>query len=221
MNAAEAAVAEDAHDVAALRALAPRGRRWHPRRAGRRRLCPPPSSPASASRDSSRSSGAELFQARHLRQPPPRRRRRRRRPVRSGTHCAGSCCCAARRWPRSSRCGYLMPQRAQRLANRGRMMAEVVHHRHAAGDAAHFHAALDAFEGVERGLDLLVLQAAMLGAGDHRQRVAHVEFAHQVQVELEAGNLELGRRRPVADVEGLRRRCLRRGRSASPGNASR
>ena len=83
------------------------------------------------------------------------------------------------------------------------MMAEVVHHRHAAGDAAHFHAALDAFEGVEGGLDLLVLEAAMLGARDDRQRVAHVEFADEVQVELEAGNLELGRRRAVADVEGL------------------
>ena len=28
-------------------------------------------------------------------------------------------------------------------------------------------------------------------------------LAHEVGVELEAGNLELGRRRPVADVEGL------------------
>ena len=82
-------------------------------------------------------------------------------------------------------------QRAQRLANRRRMMAEIVHHRHAAGDAAHFHAALDAFERVERGLDLVVLQAAMLGAGDHGQRVAHVQFAHQVQVKLEAGDFEL------------------------------
>ena len=43
----------------------------------------------------------------------------------------------------------------------------------------------------------------MLGAGDDRQGVAHVQFAHQVGVELEAGDLELGRRRPVADVEGL------------------
>ena len=83
------------------------------------------------------------------------------------------------------------------------MMAEVIHDRHAAGDAADFHAALDAFEGVEGGLDLVVLEAAMFGARDDRQRVAHVEFAHEVGVELEAGNLELGRRRPVADVEGL------------------
>ena len=47
------------------------------------------------------------------------------------------------------------------------------------------------FERVEGGLDLLVLQPAMFGAGNHRQRVAHVQLADQVQVELEAGNLEL------------------------------
>src|ERR1035438_1086736 len=83
------------------------------------------------------------------------------------------------------------------------MMAEVVHHRHPAGDASDFHAALDAFEGVEGGLNLVVLEAAMLGAGDDRQRVPHVELAHEVRVELKAGNLELGSRRPIADVEGL------------------
>jgi hypothetical protein len=49
------------------------------------------------------------------------------------------------------------------------MMAKIVHHRHPAGDAAHFHAALDAFESVEGALNLFVGQAAMLGAGDHRQ----------------------------------------------------
>ena len=48
------------------------------------------------------------------------------------------------------------PQRFQRLANRRWVMAKVVHHGHAAHDAAHFHAALDAFERVERGLNLLV-----------------------------------------------------------------
>ena len=83
------------------------------------------------------------------------------------------------------------------------MMAEVVHHRHAARDAAHFHPALDALERVERGLDLLVFQPAMLGARDHRQRVPHVEFADQVQVEFEARDFKLGRRRAVADVEGM------------------
>ena len=94
-------------------------------------------------------------------------------------------------------------QRAQRLADGGRMMAEIVHHRHAAGDAAHFHAALDALERVEGGLNLLVGQAAMLGAGDDGQGVAHVEFADQVEMELEAGNFKLGGRRAVAQIEAL------------------
>ena len=89
------------------------------------------------------------------------------------------------------------------------MVAEVVHHRHAARDAAHFHPPFDAFEGVERGLDLMVFQPAMLGAGDDRQRVAHVEFAHQVQVEFEAGNLKFGGRRAVAEVKGADSCCFR------------
>ena len=83
------------------------------------------------------------------------------------------------------------------------MMAKIVHHRHAPGDAAHFHAALDAFESVEAGLNLLVGQAAMLGAGHHRQGVAHVEFPHQVEMKLEARNLKFARRRAVAQVEAV------------------
>ena len=65
-------------------------------------------------------------------------------------------------------------QRLQRLADGRWMMAEIVDHRHAARDAAHFHPPPDALERVEGRLDLLVLQPAMLGAGDHRQRVAGV-----------------------------------------------
>ena len=82
-------------------------------------------------------------------------------------------------------------------------MPEIVQHRHAPGDPAHFHPPLDAFEGVEGGLDLLVLQPAMFRARDHRQRIAHVQFAHKVRVELETRNLELGRSRSIADVESL------------------
>ena len=46
---------------------------------------------------------------------------------------------------------------------------------------------------VKGGLDLLVLQSAMLGAGHNGQGVAHVQFANQVQMELEAGNFKFGR----------------------------
>ena len=83
------------------------------------------------------------------------------------------------------------------------MMAEIVNHRHAARDAAHFHPALDALERVERGLDLLVLQPAMFRRADDRQRVAHVQFADQVQVKLEAGNFKLRRRRAETQVERM------------------
>ena len=43
----------------------------------------------------------------------------------------------------------------------------------------------------------------MLGAGDDRQRVPHVEFADQVQVELETRDFKLRRRRAVTQVEGV------------------
>ena len=52
-------------------------------------------------------------------------------------------------------------------------------------------------------MDLVVLEPAMLGASDDRQRVAHVQFADQVRMELEAGNFKFGSSRAVADVEGL------------------
>src|SRR5262249_2969355 len=55
------------------------------------------------------------------------------------------------------------------------------------------------------GLDLMVLQSAMLGASNHRQGIADIKFAHQVCVELETGDFELGCGRPVANVEGLHR----------------
>src|SRR4029079_11850560 len=83
-------------------------------------------------------------------------------------------------------------QSAERLADRRGMMAEVVDHRDAAGDAAHFHPALDAFEGIEGGLDLMILQAAMLGAGDDGERIADVQFADKVQMKLETRDLKLG-----------------------------
>src|SRR4051812_20430672 len=45
-------------------------------------------------------------------------------------------------------------QGAERFANRGRMMPEIINDSDAAADATHFHAALDSFEGVEGGLNL-------------------------------------------------------------------
>ncbi len=96
-------------------------------------------------------------------------------------------------------------QRAQRLADSRRVMPEVVHHRDAAGNTPHFHAPFDPLEGVECRLDLLVLQAAVLGAGDHGQRIAHIQFSDQVDVKLETRNLKLRRRRSITQVECLDR----------------
>jgi hypothetical protein len=47
-------------------------------------------------------------------------------------------------------------QRAQGFANRRRVVAKVVHHRHAAGDAPDLHSAFDALERVEGRLNLFV-----------------------------------------------------------------
>ena len=51
-------------------------------------------------------------------------------------------------------------QGLQRLANRRRVMAEIINHRDPTGHTFDFHAPLDAFERVERRLDLLVGKAA-------------------------------------------------------------
>ena len=102
------------------------------------------------------------------------------------------------------RCVGVAPaQRAQGFADGGGMMAKIVHHRDAAGHAAHFHAPPHAFEGVEGGLDLFVGQSAMLGGGDDGQGVAHVELAHQIEMEFEAGDFKLGGGGAVAQIEGV------------------
>jgi len=67
------------------------------------------------------------------------------------------------------------------------MMSEIVHYSHTATHAAHFHAALDAFESVERRLNLGVLQAAVLGAADHGQRIANIQFTKEIQSNLKLG----------------------------------
>ena len=50
----------------------------------------------------------------------------------------------------------------------------------------------------------LVLQPAMLGAGDHRQRVADVQFADEIEMKFETGNFKL-RRCCVVEVERMDR----------------
>ena len=70
----------------------------------------------------------------------------------------------------------------ERFPDGGRVMAKIIHHRYSARNTTHFHPALDAFEGVECGLDLLVFQAAVFRAGNDSQRVPHIQFANQVQM---------------------------------------
>ena len=83
------------------------------------------------------------------------------------------------------------------------MMAEIVNHRHAARDAAHFHPPLDALERVERGLDLFVGKPAMFRRRDDGERVADVQFADKIQMKFEAGNLKFRRRRAETQIERL------------------
>src|SRR5579862_952067 len=83
------------------------------------------------------------------------------------------------------------------------MMAKIVNDRNAPRNPPNFHAALNAFEGAESGLDLVVFEPTVFGAGHHGQSVAHIEFTQEIGMELEAGNLKLGRGWPITDVEGL------------------
>jgi hypothetical protein len=92
-------------------------------------------------------------------------------------------------------------QRAQGLPDRGGMVAEIINHRHAPGDAFYFHAPLDTLEGVKGGLNLLVREPAMFRRADHRQSVPHVQLTHQIQVKFEAGNFEFRRRRAEFQVK--------------------
>ena len=83
------------------------------------------------------------------------------------------------------------------------MMAEIVNHRHAADDAADFHATLDAFERIERGLNLFVGKPAMFRRADDGERVAHVQFADEIQMKFETGNFKFSCRRPKPQIESL------------------
>src|SRR6478736_4056358 len=83
------------------------------------------------------------------------------------------------------------------------MMTKIVHDRDTARNPPHFHPAADAFESVKCGLDLLVLQPAMFSAGDNGQSIADIQFAEQVDMELETGNFEFRGGWAVANVESL------------------
>src|SRR5690349_8975495 len=84
-------------------------------------------------------------------------------------------------------------------------MAEVIHHRHTARDALHFHAALDAAEGAEGVLNLLVLESAVLGRANNGERIAHIQFTDEIDLKFETRNLERARRGTEADVERVNR----------------
>ena len=61
----------------------------------------------------------------------------------------------------------------------------------------------DALESVKCGLYLVILQAAVLSAGDYGQRVSDVQLAHQVRVEFETGRFEESGGGAIADIVGL------------------
>jgi hypothetical protein len=99
--------------------------------------------------------------------------------------------------------GVLDAQGAEGLADGGGMMAEIINHGDAAGDAFDFHPALDALEGIEGTLDLLVGETAVLGDADDGEGVADIQLADEVQMKLEAGDFKFGRGGAKAQVEGL------------------
>src|SRR5258705_324069 len=82
------------------------------------------------------------------------------------------------------------------------MMPKIIDHRHAAGDAANFHSPPDSFEGIERRLDLAVLEPAMLCARNDRERIPHIQFTDQIEVKLRAWNFKLRCSRSKPHIEG-------------------
>jgi len=81
------------------------------------------------------------------------------------------CWCGVRNGP-DAVLRVFQTQRVQGSRGWQSMMPKIVQHRDPARHAPHFHAAFDAFEGVEGALDLFVGQPAMFGASYHCQRVA-------------------------------------------------
>src|ERR1700685_2701082 len=76
---------------------------------------------------------------------------------------------------------------------------------HATRDAAHLHATFNAFERVERGLDLFVRKPAVFRGRDDSQRVSHIQFADKIQMKLKTRNFKFCCRRAVTDIESMNR----------------
>lgn len=89
-------------------------------------------------------------------------------------------------------------QGAQGFPDGGGMMTEIVDDRDAAGVPPDVHAACDALEQVEGGLDDGIGKAAMPGTGDDGEGVADVEFTDEGDAEADISQLELG----VVGVKG-------------------
>ena len=102
-----------------------------------------------------------------------------------------------------------MPQTAQRLPDRGRMMPEIVDHFYAARFAAHFLPPRDALKTLERLADLLERNAVETRRGNRHGGVAHVELAHERQLEFIVAQRKSGTIRRVGHVRNFPRAIWR------------
>lgn len=93
-------------------------------------------------------------------------------------------------------------ERAEGFTDGGGMMGEIIHHGDTPANAADFHAALDAFKGIESRLDLVVFQAAMAGGGGCAKRVADIEFAEKIQPKFETRHFKFSNGRREHKVGG-------------------
>src|SRR5687768_12196140 len=87
-----------------------------------------------------------------------------------------------------------MTQCPHSLADGRGMMRKIIDHRNASAGATKFQAALHAFEGIERRLNLRWGQTVMLSAGDHGQGISHVKFPTERDFIGSSSNFELRRR---------------------------
>src|ERR1041385_5340809 len=81
-------------------------------------------------------------------------------------------------------------QGTQCFANSCGMMSKIIDDRDAPRNASHLHAAFNAFEAVKSRLNLVVFEAAMLGASDYGEGVTDVQFSQKIGMKLKTGDFK-------------------------------
>src|SRR5664279_824392 len=96
--------------------------------------------------------------------------------------------------------GITLPERSQRFAERGRMMSEIVDHRHSPRFAPHFLTPRDPLKTRERLLDFRDGNAVEASRGDRHRRVADVEFTAERHLKFIAAE---GEARSLSRIGGV------------------